>query len=310
MYNEELKTRFISECVDKETSKQRALRLFALSEPFEVGLNTDICAMLEDDLKSAIEATVSARLGTQTADMSILRKYARWCIENSVPGACNNLLQKQDVDYKKLREVMVSGPRQLQDYLDQAFPPESDCKQYNLCRCYFWMAFMGLDENAAAQITTENVDLKSLTVRFGGKEYPIYKESLPVLRHLCTANSFIYDFGRYETVIERHHGSKILRGTMGANEVNLDSIRRLAFKRVHATFSASEEKISLRYQSIMLSGVFYRMYKEELSVGEPNIKKHLAIHQKNLNAVSNDRRDRKEAEFSTDYIRWKAAFDK
>lgn len=310
MYNEKLKNKFIEECVKTKASKQRAKHMFDVSSRFEQDWGADICTIVAEGLSDALEAMTGARLGTQTADMTILRKYARWCLDNNIPGACEGLLKSQDVSLNKLRYAMVSGPRQLQERLDHAFPPENDCRPDNLCRGYFWLAFSGFEESDAVELKTEHVDLKNLVIRFSGRVYPIYAEAVPVFRFLCTANSFFYDYIKYEAVIERAHGDKLLRGTGDNRDPNTGSIRRTVSRRLSAISSASDEKIALRYGGIRLSGIFHRMFEEETLGGKINVRKYMLEYDRAAGNLEEKRAARKELELMTDYQRWKSAFEK
>lgn len=310
MYNEELKREFIKNCCEDKASVNRAIRLFNMAEKFENSWEKDICTVSEEYLGEALQEITSAHLGTQTADMYVLKKYARWCIENKVPGACGGLLKNQDIGYDKLRTTMVGDPAQLQNYLDKVFLPISDCRADNLCRGFFWLAFIGLAEDEAAEIKVEHVDLKNLSICYHGNTYPIYNEAIPAIRYLCSANSFFYDFKRYETVIERDVGTHILRGTRSSGGVNTDSIGRLASSRVSAATKMYDEKVVLRYKSIRMSGIFYRMLEIEKRTGSVDAKKYLRMYFPDTDQLVDKRMKRKEVEFETDYRRWKTAFNK
>lgn len=310
MYNEELKLKFINELDGKSPSIIRATRLFNLSEPFEINWGRDICTIPESELGEALEAMTSARLGTQSVDMSILRKYARWCMMNEVDGACDGLMKMQDIGYEKLRSTMVDSPEQLQRYLDVAFSPVTDCRQDNLCRGLYWMAFMGFDEETASKISTEHVDLKNAFIRYDDRYYPIYDDAITVIRFLCSANSFICDYVRYESVVERASGTQLLRGTHAGSGVNTKSIERMATRRIFDANKSSDSKISLRYKSIFYSGIFYRMYQDERAGCLKNPDIYLKSYFQNLDDLHQRRVARKSVELATDYQRWKTAFNK
>lgn len=308
MYNEELKGKFISECATTDSTFKRARYLFNGSERFEKMYGKDLCAISQENIGEVVESIVGARLGTQTVDLSMLRKYARWCIENGVDGACNALLEERSVDVQKLRDTMVDSPKTLQDLFDHAFPPEVDGKADNLCRGYFWMAFMGLEEKDSLQVTSDHVDLRNMVIRFDEKEYTIYRESIPTLRHLCIANSFFYDYTSREAIVQRVSGNKILRGTGSSPDPNPDSIRRATNRKLSS--AVVDRKISFKYSSLRLSGILYRMYQEEISNGECDIRKWLLEYDQDVNKLEGRRINRREEEFRTDYERWKIAFNK
>lgn len=310
MYNEELKRKFIEECTGNKSNAQRAIRLFVASEGFEKEWGVDLCAASEEQLKPALERITGAKLGTQAVDMSTLRKYSKWCLENGVHGANENLQAIQDISYEKLRETMIESPEKLEEYLDKVFSPINDCRPDNLCRGYFWLAYMGFEEKELPEIYAQNVDLTHFVIRFNGKLYPIYKEAIPTILYLVSANSFLCDYVRYETVVERDHGTQILRGMRSGSGVNTESIGRLASHRLKDAADERKEKVVLRYKSIRYSGIFYRMLEEERKTGVVDPNKYLKFYFSNTEKLHVRRATRKSLELMTDYQRWKVAFNK
>lgn len=310
MFNEDLKNRFVAECSETEDSAYRMRRMFKISEKYENEWNADLCTRSESELGEAVEEMIGVRSGAQLTHLSMLRKYAKWCLRNEIPGACDGLLKIHEVGLKKIKTRMIGDPKQLQEYFDYAFPPEFDCRIDNIYRCFFWMAFAGLDEKDTACVTADNVDIRNMVIRFEGKEYPLYKESVPAFRHLCTAESFICDFIRYEKIVRRIPGNKILRGTRGEDGVNTDSIRRSALRKLTVAFETSYDKIKLSYKNIQLSGVFYRIYENEKITGQYDFSEYFTELFKGKEDLTDRRKVRAKEEYVNDYLRWKAAFDK
>lgn len=308
MYNEELKNRFITECASSESSSKRAKMLFSYAEPFEQKYQKDLCAISEENIGEVLQKIVSARTGTQIVDMSILKRYSKWCLNNNINGACNAILGAQNFDVQKLRETMVDSPGYLDDLFDRVFPSVADGKSENLCRVYFWMAFMGIPEEDSFNIEADHVNLKKMVVQYNGNEYPIYNQSVQAFRHLCVANSFYYDFVTREAIVPRAPGDKLLRGTGNSPEPKGNSIRKAANRRI--SDSKVEDIKSLRYLSLKLSGALYRMYENEVRTGECDIRKGLLDYSPDVMELPPKRITRKELEFRTDYERWKAAFNK
>lgn len=304
MYNTELKTKFISEYITSVSSAERAEYLFNRSQKFEEQYMADLCAIAESDIEPVIRSIIGARAATQTMDLSVLKRYARWCLDNNIPGSCDALLKLQDIDVSKLRDSMVESPEHLQRLLDCVFSKESDGKPENLCRAYFWLAFIGLSEDECDKIESYHVDIKNRVIRYDGREFKIYDEAIPVFRHLCVANSFYYDFISREVIVARSSGSMILRGTGDSPIPNTDSIRRMASRK------ASGQNITLRYARIKLSGTLYRMYMEESSTGKCDAKKAVIDYYMDISDLTARRAVRKESEILEDYRRWKIAFNK
>lgn len=310
MFNEDLKNKFLQECVEKESQRYRIVRLFAVSEKYESLLNKDLCQMSQAELINPLEAIMGARLSTQTTDLSALRRYAKWCLSNNIPGACDGLMNVQSPGNKKLAGLLVSSPEHLQDRMNTVFAQEVDGKSDNLARGYLWLAYIGLTESQAVMIESSHMNFVTQTLTYDGEEYHVYKEAIPVLRALCVANSFYYEYNTHDVIDARSPGKKILRGTGSSPDPNTDSIRRIVTKRVSQAKTSDEEKFVLRFNSVRLSGVFSRMLEEELEEGYVNYEKALFEYDRNSNELDSIRRNRKILELKTDYQNWKTIFDK
>ena len=309
MYNEEFKNRFINECTN-HNNLQRTQRIFRLSEQFESGFGKDLCIMSDDELREALEEVTGARLGTQTADYTILRKYFKWCKDNGIVNARSDVAIVGDANHNKLYDSMVDSPELLEEYLNVVFSPIGDCKPDNIYRGYFWLSFMGVKEDEMRMVTSGDVNLKRMVVRLNGREYPIYRESVQLFRFLCTASSFVCDRVVYEVITERDYGDQLLRGTRKNSGVNVESIRRMASKRVEAATSSTGKNIPLRYKALRLSGFFYRIYVDEMSGQEIDFSERILEYDCEASNLPSNRFARKKKEFQTDYERWKLAFNK
>lgn len=310
MFNENLKRQYILDEIPKGNATLRAERLFNLAEKYEIEWNADICTKNAEELADAVEAIVGVRSGSQATHLSELRRYAKWCIENNVPGACDGLLKVQKIGLKKIKQYMVSDPDQLQMYMDIAFPPETDGRFDNIYRGFFWMAYAGLPEPDTVMITADHVDLKNLVIRYDGKEYPIYQQAVYAIRNLCLSGAFVCDYVRYEKIMPRTPGNQILRGVKADSQTKADTIRRLALRRMDVAFAKAGEDVSLNYRTLWLSGVFHRIYETESRTGKCDFSEYINVYFENRADVTDKRKATALNEVRNDYIRWKEAFNK
>ena len=309
MFNKDLKDKFIEEQSGSKKTFDRVKSLMHAVGKFEDEWNADICTRSVEELTPVIGKIIGVRNYTHMTDLSTLRRYARWCLKNEVPGATDSLLQIKDVGYDKLVGCMVSGPKQLQERLNLVFPPESDCMMENVYRCFFWMAFSGLEEQETIMVTAKDVDLKNLIIRVNGNKYPIYKEAVPVFRHLITANCFMHLRGSQEIVIKRTSGSSILRGIRDIGDMSYEKVRQAASRKVKTALGQSEDNLTITYTKTKLSGLFYRTYRTELSLGKYDFDDAVDVYLKDKPRVTRFKREAVAAEYEVDYSRWKAAFE-
>ena len=135
--------------------------------------------------------------------LTILKEYVKWCIAMKVPGACDGMLHIEAVGLDKVRHQMVSSPLHLQRFMDSIFDSESDETIDNIYRCYFWMAYGGIDEDDTILIRNEDVDFSEMIIRYKTISVPIYREALPAFRNAVNLTSFVYKHPNYSKTIRR-----------------------------------------------------------------------------------------------------------
>ena len=310
MFNEELKNQYLQEHSDSEYTTIRVKRLFENLAEYEARWNADICTKSEQELRGVIEKVIGVRTSNRATVLSALRSYARWCISNDVPGACDGLLKIQDFGLENLQSSMVASPQHLQDILNRVFPPESERQLENIYRCFFWMAFMGIYEEDSVKITYEDIRPWSKTVEFDGIQYKIYEQAVPVFEHLSSATVLTCDFVRFKKVKDRAPGKLLLRGVKTGDELDLSAFRHSACREFRFAAERDPSIIRLNYRNVWLSGLFWRAYEAEsnnekydfydIIKGQYKCKKLPTVRR--LQQINRD--------FEEDYQRWKAAFNK
>lgn len=322
MYNEEQKKKFIEEFSDGEKRKHAAETMFNTLEKYEQKLNADICTMSKEDLQPVVDDIIGIRNSSKRLRFALLKNYIKWCLENNVDGACNAITQVESSGINKMRRQMVANPRHLQRYLDVVYDPVNlntiDC----VYRCYYWLAYMGVNEQDVLNIKISDVDLTDMVLRFNGKDYEFYIESIPVFKKCVSLTRFqlinpIYD-PDIEVFRDRVCGDRLLRG-LSENQ-SIYSLRSMISRRSKSPkykLSASDGNLDLElsFYRVWLSGLFYRMYEAERA-GMPVMFRDVAMEQyatKNPNANPLSRAGELRVReitsgYNTDYKRWKEAF--
>lgn len=309
MYNEEQKNRFLQDFAGGEKTQARARFLFNSIEAYEEQWSADICTRSTEELDDVLGKIAGVRGSTIFMNLWTLRRYAKWCMDHNIPGATDALLKIKEVGLEQIANTTVSGPEHLQNRLDLVFPPESDCKIYNVSRAFIWMAFFGIDEYDSINFTAKNVDLKNKVMTRDGRTYPIYDEAIPVLRNVCIADSFVYEHPRYQVIRARCEGSSILRGFRENEKGTHKSVMQMTSKRIKAAFAKLDDPVEMTYQQVSLSGIFYRVYLNEKETGEVDFTEVNDNLLRNKPNYSKEKRDKVLRDYKEDYIRWKAAFN-
>ena len=315
MYNEEQKQLFMSQMLTGKSMLSQAQSMFNSFAPYEEERGSDLCTWSVDELGPALANAFGIRESSRHAAYSILRKYAQWCMDNGVPGATDSAMKIGNVGSSaldKLRRNSVRNPRDLQAWLDTFLDKESEETSDNYLRAFCWMAYSGLEDSDAYVVRASDVDYKHMVIRTAKREYPIYKEALPCLHNCTDLTQFAYKHPLYSNVIYRARipGDDIMRGVRGKQ--TLENIRVTLSKKNKTAIDAGKTDRKLSYRRIWISGIFYRMLKDEIEGFPVDFRDvaELGIMEKQFDMSScrntlGYRRREAAAAYKTDYELWK-----
>ena len=309
MYNAEQKERFIKDYTTKISVRKAAKTVLDLFGQYEERWESDMCTQDADTLQVIFNQVAGVRKGGSRIYVSILRAYGKWCLQNGIPGATDGLLSVNAEDgSEKLKYQTVRNPRHLQSFLDLICDQENEKTSDNNIRSYCWLAYAGLSNEDALTIRTQDIDLQNMTINVSGVSYPIYREALPAIRNCATLSSFLYKHPNYSAnkIVYRPRipGDLLLRG-IKANPTAKTLRVELSYRNKKVA-DAGKTNLDLSYFRIWISGVFYRMYEDEMA-GFP-VDFSFVANQK-LGDTPRDRGRQREVEHSyeEDYERWKQA---
>lgn len=316
MYNEDIKIRFIREYTKSITRADACVQAFDAMQPYEEQWGADLCTRTKEELSPVIEQLVGFRVRSRWQRIIIFQKYVRWCLANKIEGACDGMLRIDNVGLSKVRTQMVSNPTQLQMYLDAICDPESEQTIDNIYRCFYWMAYSGMDEDQILNTRVSDVDLENMIIRADGNEYDICREAIPAFRNATTLTEFVYKHPNYppDKIVRRNRapGDMLIRGFRSS--ASASSIRVELSRRSKKNMQDGSTDKQLSHYRVWLSGLFYRMHKREVA-GIPvdfsgAASKFMEGKTYKLDSGRNTPEAKKRAvanDYLQDYERWKAA---
>ncbi len=315
MYNAEIKNQFLQDFSKSVTRQAAAANMFNALEPYEESWGADVCTRSIEEVQSVMQSLIGVRTNSSAHRTSIIRGYATWCCDHGVPGANRELCQIEGVvapQVEKIRRQWVASPAHLQRCLDSLCDPVSEETIHCVLRCYLWLAFSGLPEEDALSIPISAVDFSDLVIRYNGKDYPIYREAVPAFR----ACARLLQFRTYKsrstkdrwTYVDRGPGDWLLRCFRTSQDKHYFRVLLSQLNRANDTESGGSVKLA--YSRVHMSGVFYRTYEAERSLGvEPDF--HGYVYQTFANQdtpLPNNRANYMNRLCLRDYENWKAAF--
>lgn len=317
MYNEDLKLQFIEKFSKSESYTAVCTALFNSCEKFEISHGDDLCTMDEQEMQRLINGVSGMRAKSALANLSIIRLYSTWCINQKVPNAKNSAACIKHSDGDKIRERMVPNPMYLQIYLDDMYDPESEETIDNMYRCYHWLAFMGVKEEDILSIKCSDVDFENMVVRYGDEELPIYREAMKSIKNCAKLMCFKYKHPNYQggwIYRNRYDGDMLIRGIRA--KPSLQTLHVEISRKAKAKFEDGKISARLSFYRLWLSGLFYRTYESECrgikvdfmsaAVGYTDgrvykLDKSFATVKSITSKISRD--------YMEDYKRWKEAFN-
>lgn len=231
-----------------------------------------------------------------------------------VPGACDGMLRITAAGLDKVKHQMVSSPFHLQQYLDAVFSKEEDEMLDNLYRCYYWMAYGGIQDDDVLSVKVSDVNFTEMCIQYGDTSAPIYREALPAFHNAVELTSFLYRHPNYAKPIRRDRipGDTLIRGYRAITQTS-----NLRSNMSHLSADAIKQgktELQLSFYRVWMSGLFYRMYEREragMPVDFTGVAAALMAGKtyviKGRTKIEHRQRQRGR-DYMEDYQRWKLAF--
>lgn len=251
--------------VKKKRGRSEITRALRWIEPWEKEWGVDLCYQ-NDEQKLQKMADLSSK-NARIYVLYILHEYIKWCQMTKVPHASSKLLDITTPEIERIKSKTVSSPAQLQNYLNILYRAESERTIDNTYRALFWIAFSGIKEKEAYQLTSDDVNLDEMFIEYGGMKFAIYKEGVAALSSCKFDKTIIYaheTYGSGSTELARAPGNNLLRGIRVAPNLDNRTMRIKISAKHSEAIKSGKIKQKLPYQWAWKSGLFYRELENEL----------------------------------------------
>ena len=319
MFSELRKRAFIKECAKSIKTKEAYEALFGRSEPFERKFDKDLCQFSVDELQKMCDSIFDVRVNTRQNYIYKLNIYLNWAVDNVIYGAVNNLSEIVFDHTLIVKGRMVGNPTQLALLLDKVFRKVDDYTIETIYRSVYWLAFCGVDIDAIRSLTTDNIDLQDMKIHFNGKSVRLCADAVSSIR-LCMELTQLRVYHPNSknpdsyTWHDRPDGNILLRGTKEKDGIEL--LTENAGRKIRAANKSGKINCNLTYETVKLSGLFYRIHENEIAglapdfhwlaerMSEGKVYKTDTDHSRRaaINRVANT--------YQKDYESWKNAFYK
>ena len=230
---------------------------------------------------SAEEASalfVAFRKASRFTVLHFARKFVSWRIERNDGGVSRGMLDfRPDEDLAETRAETVANPYGLQCVLDEVYPPESEKTVSNVYRCFAWCGFSGVPYRDMLELTARNIDFDSGLIRTDADDYPLYAESIQAFRIACESDWFYSNHPNHKNVVRyRVDGDTLLRGITAG--VTHESMTRRFVGDFKKARDEGSTKSKIKYETLLKSGVFFRMSETETNRMPADFSKEIEKH--------------------------------
>lgn len=318
MYNEQLKRTYLEKLDYKELYKKNIESMFNICEAFEIKFSRDVSTFTQD-MVAEMMSEVGLLSKTKYPKISILRQYAKWCVQNGVSGAnyeVFNTSYESDVsNFSKIKRRMIANPKHLQDCLDKLFDPEDACTIDNIYRCYAWFAYAGLRSEQMLKLSKYDVDIDRLTIYCNDRRFQLEPLARKALLNCCILSYFTYLHPNYGSEIqrERYHSNQLMRGIKA--DMTKEQIKREYNKHKRDKNGNMKCDVEISETYLRLSGVFFRTRLEEVAGYMPDFADFVIDEASNIDydienvpICTSAVIKRKASMYLNDYQKWKEMF--
>ena len=321
MFNQEIKKEFILDvCNDGQVTEEFANEVFSVAARYEQESDIDLNAMQRIRLIPAVSGILEKysrnswpdESGKRDKILELLRSYGRWSVKHRIENCSDELISLEDPAAVRYKTRFSANPSHLRQQLNDLFPLNDIYGTINdTMHCFFWMAYAGLDEAVAVQITPDHVDLRKMRFDINGKQYPIYTDGFPSIWNCVYLDQFMISHPKYSRVSmkDRAIGDEILRGFTEKNStarISLDT------RLTQAKFKTEIYTPNLTYRNVRYSGIFYRAFMQEMAGARVDFTEmaKLFVVRKRSPDKEIDKRNlwNKIREVKAGYNNWKMAF--
>lgn len=316
MYNAEIKHQFMREVVSTTPWKLKLCEsVFNNTEEYEAEWKADLCTKSAEELQPMVNQISGFRARSKWSRLILLKDYVKWCIEMEVDGACSGMLEIKTVGLDKVKQQTIASPKHLQNYLNAICEPADMKATDNIYRCYYWLAYAGMAEEDIFKVKCSDVDFNKLIVQYNQKYtvVPIYPEGLEAFHNCVELSQFRYIHPNITKEIwkDRADGDILIRGIKSVSTIKAF---RVELSR-RSKQKSDKTPLKLSHFRVWLSGVFYRMYEQEIIGVPPDFNAIVAQQMEGKTYKLDSGRNTIEAkhrqlvrDYEEDYERWKLAW--
>lgn len=314
-FNSEQKAKFIenqillSDAENVEKIERGWNNLFERMSNLEKNKDKDFALMNNNEIDEFLSKFLRGGKKYKETILSNLTTYFAWCLDNHLTTLSQNVLivkKVKNIDSSSnCSDKMIKDEDDLKKCLDNQnlFRDESLKTIDNLYRCYLYLLFSGLSINEAFNLLEKDIDLNNGCILLNDKKIALSKNIKKIVEETLAIDCLVVR--RKETEIVKT--GYLFENTISEGErpTNYREKMKMVWDvAISNKFSDSDRELT--QSSILKSGIFYRMYQNEIANGLIDCQEYLEMCKYNVTTIDNP--DMVIANCKNEYEEWKKAF--
>lgn len=317
MYNIDQKSQFIEyvlvSCKGKDIKTKRSslINFFNRLEEIENELEKDFAEFNYEEIKIALSVLCKRSVNYQRSILSQLRQYIEWAIDLNISKDSENRLigiTTDDIDFSiSYKFSMVKDEDQLVENLDLVLNPMKNDTIHNMYRGIFHLLFNGVNLKEALELKNADVDLINKKAYINERCIDLSNTCCSILGYLSKMSGFAIKENRLKgDFLEITDTGHVLERTVD----NRDSMEQSLRPKISGFMGELKEllksPISITPNTLLISGIFSRMYKKEIETKEIDFSEYMSKNEYKVSTIDNPEAILEEGMIG--YHAWKKAF--
>ena len=272
VFNSKWKFEFIEQYSTKRNIKDYHRRIVErtfnrVGNRIEDIYDKDACNLSYNEIKDGLATFGGTSYSYLSSLITLLDEYTDWCIDNHLSESLNNpykIIKAEDIDVSEsFSSTMLKGYDDFASFLDCALKPIGEGSSHNMYRAILWMVFFGINLDDIESIKC--ADFCDGVLKVGNQSFDFngYPEAYKAIESAKSQTNYSNAKG----YVEYNNTTNLIKSSRSSS-VPFKRRVTLNYTKIMSKFRAETGEYGYTISDIERSGLFWRMYTQEMTNGE------------------------------------------
>lgn len=319
MFNEKQKEQFINyktniSNTDINSYKTNLKNFFNRLEKLEFEINKEFSQMSKDEMFNTVSKFLTGGINYQRSDLNLLCQYLSWCIKENKSIIKENMLMGKSVKEFNISasyaNILLKDENELANILDEAIQPLDADTVDNNYRCFLHLLFAGLSQDDVVNLKICDINLRENIINVNKRKIKISEKLRKIIEYILSMQFLtrsVRGGGLRQDCITK--SGYLIENTVDITEKMNPNYRQIIRKSLAVAISQKLSNCSkqLSPTNIINSGVFSRIYLNEIETGEIDCTEYLIMRRGGVSVIKNPEILISNCRY--EYKLWKEAFN-